>query len=164
MAQLCSYIFFFLSRWNHPLPPNYASQKLDICSHSMSHPISTKFYHLKSLAATCSTRPPPISALVKALFAFCLDSCVGLLTGLSISQFPSSSGNATVLPNFKDMEEWTPTKLLESREPELLLNITNDYQRRYLLIHCFYTLDFELIFFIGLENELMSTFINASYT
>lgn len=117
-----------LSEWNPSFLPKYVSQKLHVCSHSMSHPISPKFWHLKisrSRVLYCSTL---ISALAKAFSTLCLDSCVGLLTGLSPFNFLPLM-KATVLPNFKDVEEYKPTKLLEGGEPDLVLNITNDYQR-----------------------------------
>lgn len=71
----------------------------------------------------------PFSALIKASFALCLDSSVGLLTEFFSFYLPASNENASVLPNLKVVEEYDPTKLLEGREPDPLLNITNDYQR-----------------------------------
>lgn len=90
-----------LSEWHHPLSPNYTGQKLDICSHSVSHPISTEFCHLKISSSHMLNDSIPFSALIKASFALCLDSSVGLLTEFFSFYLPASNENASVLPNLK---------------------------------------------------------------
>lgn len=95
----------------------------------MSHPISTEFYHLKISSSHMLNYSTPFPAFVKALSALCLDSCVGLLTEFFSFQLHASNESASVLPNFKDVKECDPTKLLEGREPDLLVSVTNDYQR-----------------------------------
>lgn len=67
--------------------------------------------------------------LTKTLLALCFDSRIGLLTEFFSFQRSAPNESASVLCNFKDVEEYYPTELLEGREQDPLLNITNDYCR-----------------------------------